>query len=95
MPAGRSAQALEAILSAPPERPCRFAFSGLLITASRTLAGSIAYRIEENDRLMIFDAQGTLLAEYPWPKPGIKYVGSGNPRGPRGPPKTKGLSEMS
>jgi hypothetical protein len=50
---------------------------------------------EENDRLLIFDAQGTLLIEYPWPEPGTKYVGSGNPRGPRGPRKNRGVSEMS
>ena len=43
----------------------------------------------------IFDADGTLLAEYPWPAPGTKYVGSGNPRGPRGPRKNRGVSEMS
>jgi putative transposase len=61
---------------------------------SRTLAGSIAY-LEGDDRLLIFDAQGTLLAEYPWPEPGTKYVGSGNPRGPRGPRKPNRPSEMS
>jgi len=68
---------------------------GTKFQISRTLAGSIAYRIEEDDQLMIFDSQGTLLAEYPWPEPGTKYVGSGNPRGPRGPRKPKGPSEMS
>jgi putative transposase len=62
---------------------------GAKFQVSRTLAGSIAYRIEEDDRLLIFDAQGTLLAEYLWPKPGTKYVGSGNPRGPRGPRKSR------
>ena len=51
---------------------------------------AIAYRVEEDDRLLIFDAHGTLLAEYPWPEPGTKYVGSGNPRGPRGPRKQSG-----
>ncbi|WP_426622935.1 integrase core domain-containing protein [Leifsonia sp. McL0607] len=68
---------------------------GTKFQVSRTLAGSIAYRVEEDDRLLIFDAHGTLLAEYPWPAPGIKYVGSGNPRGPRGPRKNPGTSEMS
>lgn len=58
---------------------------GTKFQVSRTLAGAIAYRVEEDNRLLIFDAQGTLLAEYPWPVPGTKYVGSGNPRGPRGP----------
>lgn len=68
---------------------------GTKFQVSRTLAGQIAYRVEEQDRLLIFDAHGTLLAEYPWPAPGTKYVGSGNPRGPRGPRKIPGLSEMS
>ncbi|MGH1524104.1 integrase core domain-containing protein [Leifsonia sp. L25] len=58
---------------------------GTKFQVSRTLAGQIAYRLEEDDRLLIFDAHGTLLAEYPWPASGTKYVGSGNPRGPRGP----------
>ena len=68
---------------------------GAKFQVSRTLAGAIAYRVEEDDRLLIFDAAGTLLAEYPWPAPGTKYVGSGNPRGPRGPRKNRGVSEMS
>jgi putative transposase len=68
---------------------------GAKFQVSRTLAGSIAYRVEEDDRLLIFDSQGTLLAEYPWPEPGTKYVGNGQPRGPRGPRKPKGLSEMT
>jgi len=68
---------------------------GAKFQVSRSLAGQIAYRVEENDRLLIFDAQGTLLAEYPWPAAGTKYVGSGNPRGPRGPRTIPGVSEMS
>jgi transposase InsO family protein len=68
---------------------------GTKFQVSRSLAGQIAYRVQETDRLLIFDAQGTLLAEYPWPEPGTKYVGSGNPRGPRGPRKIPGPSEMS
>ena len=68
---------------------------GTKFQVSRTLAGAIAYRVEELDRLMIFDAHGTLLAEYPWPEPGTKYVGSGNPRGPRGPRTTRGVLPMS
>jgi hypothetical protein len=55
---------------------------GTKFQVSRTLAGQTAYRVEEEDRLLIFDAQGTLLAEYPWPAPGTKYVGSGNPEDP-------------
>lgn len=68
---------------------------GTKFQVSRTLAGAIAYRVEEDDRLLIFDTDGTLLAEYPWPAPGTKYVGSGNPRGPRGPRKNRGASAMS
>jgi hypothetical protein len=68
---------------------------GTKFQVSRTLAGAIAYRVEEDDRLLIFDAHGTLLAEYPWPEPGTKYIGSGKPRGPKGPRKKPGLSEMS
>ncbi|SEI14703.1 Transposase InsO and inactivated derivatives [Leifsonia sp. CL147] len=66
---------------------------GTKFQVSRTLAGSTAYRVEEDDRLLIFDADGTLLAEYPWPEPGTKYVGSGNPRGPRGPRKIPPVSD--
>jgi hypothetical protein len=61
---------------------------GTKFQVSRTLAGTIAYRLEEDHGILIFDSQGTLLIEYPWPEPGTKYVGSGRPRGPRGPRKT-------
>lgn len=61
---------------------------GTKFQVSRTLAGQIAYRVEESDRLLIFDTQGTLLTEYPWPKPDTKYVSSSNPRGSRGPRET-------
>ncbi|TFC79442.1 helix-turn-helix domain-containing protein [Cryobacterium sp. TMS1-20-1] len=44
-----------------------------------------AYLVEEDDRLLVFDSHGTLLIEHRWPLPGTKYVGSGRPRGPRGP----------
>lgn len=53
---------------------------------SRTLAGSTAYIVEEEKTVLIFDHQGTLIAEYPWPKPGTKYVASGQRRGRK--PKT-------
>jgi putative transposase len=56
---------------------------GTKFQVSRTLAGSIAYRLENDDTLQIFNSQGPLLIEYPWPAPGTKYVGSGLPRGPR------------
>lgn len=32
-------------------------------------------------------ARGTLQTECPWPKPGTKYVGSGNPEDPAQPAK--------
>lgn len=51
-------------------------------TAHR-MAGQTAYVIEEIDRVLIFDEHGTLIIDKPWPAPGVKYVGSGNPRGPR------------
>jgi putative transposase len=62
---------------------------GTKFQVSRTLAGTIAYRLEDERGLQIFDSQGTLLIEYPWPKSGTKYVGSGLPRGPRGPRTTQ------
>lgn len=58
---------------------------GTKFQVSRTLAGTLAYLVEEDDRLLVFDSQGTLLMEYRWPLPGTKYVGSGRTRGPRGP----------
>lgn len=54
-----------------------------LFQTSRTLAGPIAYLVEEEHALMVFDYQGTMIIEHPWPEPGTKYVGSGRPRGPR------------
>ena len=48
---------------------------------SRTLAGTIAYLVEEDAALLVFDHQGTLLIEHSWPAPGTKYVGSGKSRG--------------
>ena len=54
-----------------------------LFQTSRTLAGAIAYLVEEEHALMVFDYQGTLIIEHPWPKPGTRYVGSGRPRGRR------------
>jgi hypothetical protein len=50
---------------------------------SRTLFGTLAYLVETAASLMVFDDQGTLLIEHPWPAPGTKYVGSGRPHGPR------------
>lgn len=60
---------------------------------STLLAGQTAYLIYEPDTLLIFDARGTLIAEHPWPAPGTRYVGSGQPRGRR--PQPLQLSPMS
>ncbi|MGC5172110.1 hypothetical protein ACLQ2Q_15820 [Microbacterium sp. DT81.1] len=32
---------------------------------------------------LIFDDRGTLIIEHPWPALGVRYVGNGQPRGPR------------
>ncbi len=61
---------------------------GIRFHVSRTLFGTLAYLVETEASLTVFDDQGTLLIEHPWPAPGTKYVGSGRPRGPRGPRKT-------
>jgi hypothetical protein len=50
------------------------------------LAGRTVFLVETDDHLLIFDGQGTQLMQHRWPKPGVKYVGSGRPRGRR--PKT-------
>jgi putative transposase len=61
---------------------------GVRFHVSRTLFGTLAYLVEAEASLMVFDDQGTLLIEHQWPKPGTKYVGSGRPKGPRRPRKT-------
>ena len=48
--------------------------------------------IWETETIQIFDDQGTLIVEYPWPKPGTKYVGSGNSRGRR--PRTLTVTDV-
>jgi hypothetical protein len=53
---------------------------------TRLLAGRSVYLVETDDHLLVFDDQGTELMKHRWPKPGIKYVGSGRPRGRQ--PKT-------
>ena len=58
---------------------------GTRFHVSRTLAGNLAYLVETDTSLLVFDDQCTLLIEHPWPAPGTKYVGSGRPRGPQGP----------
>ena len=54
---------------------------GTRFHVSRTLFGTLAYLVETEASLMVFDDQGTLLIERPWPEPGTKYDGSGRPRG--------------
>ncbi|MBC7594834.1 MAG: hypothetical protein H7288_13000 [Kineosporiaceae bacterium] len=61
---------------------------GIRFHVSRTLSGTFAYLVETEASLLVFDDHGTLLIEHPWPAPGTKYVGSGRPKGPRGPRKT-------
>jgi putative transposase len=48
---------------------------------TRLLAGQHVYLVETDQHLLVFDEQGTQLMKYRWPRPGIKYVGSGRPRG--------------
>src|SRR6218665_627750 len=68
---------------------------GTRFHVSRTLAGTLAYLVETDTSLLVFDDQGTLLIEHPWPAPGTKYVGSGRPRGPQDPRRTRRVSGMS
>ncbi|TQO19832.1 winged helix-turn helix protein [Rhodoglobus vestalii] len=48
---------------------------------TRLLAGQSVYLVETDQHLLVFDDQGTQVMKYRWPRPGIKYVGSGRPRG--------------
>jgi putative transposase len=48
---------------------------------TRLLAGKNVYLVETDQHLLVFDEQGTELMKYRWPRPGVKYVGSGRPRG--------------
>ena len=68
---------------------------GIRFRVNRTLSGTLAYLVETESPLLVFDDQGTLLIEHPWPEPGTKYVGSGQPRGPRGPRKSSRVLLMS
>ncbi len=55
-------------------RQTRFHVTGLL-------ACQHVYLVETDQHLLVFDERGTELMKYSWPRPGIKYVGSGRPRG--------------
>ena len=48
---------------------------------TRLLAGRSVYLVEIDQYLLVFDDQGTELMRSRWPRSGIKYVGSGRPRG--------------
>lgn len=61
---------------------------GTLFHVGRALSGNLAFLVETDDALLVFDEQGTQLIEHAWPAPGTRYVGSGRPRGPRGPRRT-------
>jgi len=58
---------------------------GIRFQVSRTLFGTLVCLVEEGDRLLVLDTDGTVIIEHPWPAPGTKYVGSGRPRGPHTP----------
>ena len=57
---------------------------GIRFRVGRTLFGTLAYLVETEASLLVFDDQGTLLIEHPWPEPATKYAGSGRPKDPRG-----------
>lgn len=56
---------------------------GIRFQTSRTLAGHPVAIINDDTCVMIFDLDGTLIIEHPWPAPGTRYVGNGLPRGPK------------
>ena len=75
----------------PPDdvRMTRISDNGILFMrgtrfhVNRTLFGPLAYLVETDASPMVFDDQGSLLLNHPWPAPGIKYVGIGAKRGPQ------------
>jgi transposase InsO family protein len=66
---------------------------GIIFNISYPLRGKDVLVIYEATGILVFDDRGTLIAEHLWPPPGVKYVGNGNPRGPR--PRTLPPSPMS
>ena len=42
---------------------------GIRFRVNRTLSGTLAYLVETESPLAVFDDQGTLLIEHPWPEP--------------------------
>ena len=49
-------------------------------------AGEDVLVVQDDDKILITDLQGTILIEHTRPAPGVSYVGNGRPRGRR--PKT-------
>ena len=41
---------------------------------------TLADLVETDPSILVFDDQGTLIIEHPWPAVGTKFVGSGHPR---------------
>jgi transposase InsO family protein len=66
---------------------------GVVFNISYLLRKQDVVVIYETAGILVFDDRGTLIAEHAWPPPGVKYVGNGNPRGPR--PRTIPPSPMS
>jgi putative transposase len=56
-------------------------------------AGEEVLVVQDGDKILVTDLQGTILIEHTRPAPGIRYVGNGRPRGRR--PKTPEHSPMS
>ncbi|PVU82713.1 IS481 family transposase [Cellulomonas sp. WB94] len=56
-------------------------------------AGEEVLVVQDGDKILVTDLQGTILIEHTRPAPGIRYVGNGRPRGRR--PKTPEPSPMS
>jgi hypothetical protein len=53
---------------------------------TRKMAGQTVFLIETDQHLLVFDDRGTEIMKHRWPRPGVKYVSSGRPRGRQ--PKT-------
>jgi transposase InsO family protein len=53
---------------------------------TRAMAGQTVFLVETDQHLLVFDEHGTEIMKHRWPRPGVKYVSSGRPRGRQ--PKT-------
>ncbi len=65
---------------------------GCIFNISYALRGTDVFVLYEAAGIMVFDDRGTLIVVHLWPSPGIRYVGNGQPRGPK---KKSGVSPMS